>query len=190
MFRSKLCESLCRAAGCPSPSISRRPARTQHCSKAAQEIEPIGVRHELVVLHVLGDFFVATMQETDIWCRLGNNLAIEFEHESQHAMRSRVRRAHIEDHFFADIVIGVMPLRIRCYHSRHRVSRFNLTRRERHEKSYKVKRLQGSKRITFTLASGPAHASNFGWVAHAFRVSGGGVSPSQTFPPLEILGPS
>src|SRR5947208_8363364 len=108
------------------------------------------------------------MQETDIWCRFGNNLAIEFEHESQHAMRSRVRRAHIENHFFADIVIGVVQFR--CHHSRHRVSRFNLTRCERHEKTYKVKRLQSSKRITFTLASGPAHASNFGWVAHAFRV--------------------
>ncbi|PYK12727.1 MAG: hypothetical protein DME64_15580 [Verrucomicrobia bacterium] len=58
------------------------------------------------------------------------------------------------------------------------------------KKSYKVKRLQGLKRITFTLASGPAHASNFGWVAHASRVSGDGVSPSRTFPPLGILVPS
>ena len=71
------------------------------------------------------------MEETDVRCRFGNDLAVEFEHESQYAMRGRVRRAHVEDHFFADIVV-VMQIRIRRHHSRHRVRRFNLTRCERH----------------------------------------------------------
>jgi hypothetical protein len=110
-------------------------------------------------LHVLGDFLVATVQEADVWCRFGNDLAVELEHESQYAMRGRVRRAHIEDHFFADIVVGMMRFRIRRHDSRHGIRRFNLTRRKRHEKSYKVKRL---KRTTFTLASEPA--SEFGVV--------------------------
>ncbi len=68
-----------------------------------QVIEPVRVRNELVVLHVLGDFFIAAMQVTDIRSRLGDRLAIQFEHEAQNTMRRRMRRSHVEDHFFADV---------------------------------------------------------------------------------------
>src|SRR4029077_20590457 len=90
----------------------------------------------------------------------GNDLAVEFEHESQYAMRGRVRRAHIEDHFFADIVVGMMQLSIRRHPSRHGVRRFNLTRRKRHEEVTKLKGYK-VKKNTFMLASEPARASEF-----------------------------
>jgi hypothetical protein len=75
------------------------------------------------------------MQETDVWRRFGNNLAVEFEHESQNAVSSRVRWTHIKNHLFADVVIaGVPQLRVRCDYSCHRIRRFNLTCREGHGK--------------------------------------------------------
>ena len=46
-----------------------------------QVIEPVRVRDELVVLHVLGDLFVAAMQVTDIRRRLGDR--------SRHRARAR-----------------------------------------------------------------------------------------------------
>ena len=70
-------------------------------------IQPIGVRHELVVLHVLGDFFVAAMQKTDVRRGFGDDFAIELEHESQNAVRRRMRRPHVEDHLLADVVVAV-----------------------------------------------------------------------------------
>src|SRR6266498_3360770 len=105
-------------------------------------IQPISVRDELVVLHVLGDFFVAAMQEADVWCGFGNDLAVELEHESQNAVRGGVRWPHIEDHLFADVVISMMHLCVRCDYSCHGIRRFYLTRREGHGRSYKVTTLQ------------------------------------------------
>ena len=67
-------------------------------------IQPVRVGDELVVLHVLRDLFVAAMQIADIRRRLGDHLAIQFEHQPQDAVRGRVRRAHVEDHLFAEIV--------------------------------------------------------------------------------------
>jgi len=54
------------------------------------------------------------MQETDVRRGFGNDLAIEFEHESQYPMSGRVRWPHIKDHLFADVVIVCVPqLRVR-----------------------------------------------------------------------------
>ena len=47
-----------------------------------QVIEPVRVRHELVVLHVLRDFFIAAMQVADVRSCLGDCLAIEFQNEA------------------------------------------------------------------------------------------------------------
>ena len=69
-------------------------------------IEPVRVRNELIVLHVLGDFFVAAMQKTDVRRRFGDDLAVEFENEPQHAVRRRMRWPHVEHHFFANVVAG------------------------------------------------------------------------------------
>jgi hypothetical protein len=99
-------------------------------------IQSIGVRHELIVLHVLGDFFVAAMQEADVWCGFGNDLAVELEHESQNAVSCRMRRPHIEDHLFAKVAIGMVHLCLRCDYSCHGIRRLNLTRREGHKRGY------------------------------------------------------
>ena len=124
-------------------------------------IQPIRVRHELVVVHVLGDFFVAAMQVADVRRGFGDDLAVELEHEAQNAVRRRMRRPHVEDHLFADVAIGMIQLCVRCDYSCHGIRRLNLTRRERHGRSYKVTTLQGKTTI-FTLASEPTRARNFG----------------------------
>ena len=67
-------------------------------------IQPVRVGDELVVLHVLRDLFVAAMQIADIGRRLGDHLAIQLQDEPQNAMRRRMRRPHVEHHFFAEIV--------------------------------------------------------------------------------------
>ena len=41
------------------------------------------------------------MQITHVWNRLGNNLPIQLQNDSQNAMRRRMGRPHVEDHFFA-----------------------------------------------------------------------------------------
>jgi len=58
---------------------------------------------------------------SDVWRRFGNNFAVEFEHEPQHAMRGRMRRPHVQYHLLADVVIGVVQLRVRRNEPRHRI---------------------------------------------------------------------
>ena len=53
-------------------------------------IQPIRVRDELGVSHVLGDFFIAAMQEADIRCRFGDDLAVQLEDDAQDSMRRRM----------------------------------------------------------------------------------------------------
>ena len=81
--------------------------------KRRQIIEPIRVGNELVVLHVLGDLFVAAMEEADIGRRFGDHFAIQFEHEPQDAVRGGMRRPHVEDHFLADIVAQIPDCAVR-----------------------------------------------------------------------------
>ena len=95
-------------------------------------IEPVRVRHELVVLHVLGDFFVAAMQVADVRRRLGDRLAIQFQDEPQDAVRGRVRRPHVEDHFFADVAQVFAHPRVRCGHARDGIGRFDFARGKSH----------------------------------------------------------
>ena len=64
-------------------------------------IQPVRVRDELGVGHVLGDFLVAAMQVADVRHGPGDDLAVEFQHNAQHAVRGRVRRAHVQDHLLA-----------------------------------------------------------------------------------------
>ena len=64
-------------------------------------IQPVRVRDELGVGHVLGDFFVAAMQITDVRVGLGDDLAVEFEHDAEHAVRGGMRRPHVQDHLLA-----------------------------------------------------------------------------------------
>jgi len=66
-----------------------------------QVIQPIRVRDELGVSHVLGDFFVAAMEIAHVRHGLGDDFAVEFEDDAQHAVRGRVRRPHVQDHLFA-----------------------------------------------------------------------------------------
>ena len=112
-------------------------------------IEPVRVGDELVVLHVLGDLFVAAMQITDVRRRLGDDLAVELEHETQNAVRGRMRRPHVEHHLFADVVarIFVAQLRVRRDDARDGIGRFDFARGKSHSGR------------SFMLASEPRGAS-------------------------------
>ena len=66
-----------------------------------QVIEPVRVRDELAVGHVLGDLFVAAMQITDVRHRFGDDFAVEFQDNAEHAVRGGVRRPHVQHHLFA-----------------------------------------------------------------------------------------
>jgi hypothetical protein len=52
-------------------------------------IQPVRVRHELVVLHVLRDLLIAAMQIADIRRRLRDRLAVQLENQPQDAVRRR-----------------------------------------------------------------------------------------------------
>ena len=80
--------------------------RVGHIIRERREIiEPVGIRHELVVLHVLGDLLVAAMEKTDIGRGFGDDLTIQLQHEPQNAVRCWMRRPHVEHHLLADIVL-------------------------------------------------------------------------------------
>src|SRR3984893_15039565 len=96
-------------------------------------IEPIGVRYELVVLHVFGDFFVAAMQETNIGCGFGYDLAIELEHQPQDSMGRGMRWPHVEHHFLTNVPIGLTQLRLCGYHASYRVWGLHLAGRKSHK---------------------------------------------------------
>ena len=103
-----------------------------------QIVQPIGVRHELVVLHVLGDLLVATMQKADVRRRLRDGFAIEFEDEPQDAVRSRMRRPHVEDHFLADVAEVFAHLRVRRRHARDGIRRFDFASGKSHEAIFRL----------------------------------------------------
>ena len=77
------------------------------------------------------------MQETDVRRRLGNDFAIEFEHETQNSVRGRVRRSHVEHHLFADVISRLLGLliahrRVGRDHARDRIRIFDFARGKRH----------------------------------------------------------
>src|SRR2546428_817338 len=94
---------------------------------------PTRVGYKLIILHILGNFFIAAMQETDIWHGFSDDLAVELEHQPQNAMRRRMGRPHVQHHLLADVIIGVAQLRVGRDHSRYWIRRFNLTHCEGHK---------------------------------------------------------
>jgi hypothetical protein len=56
-------------------------------------------------MHVFRDFLVAAVEESDIGVGLGDDFAIEFEDQAQHAVGRRVGGSHVEDHPVTDEVV-------------------------------------------------------------------------------------
>src|ERR1700746_2188855 len=74
------------------------------------------------------------MQEADVGRRFSNDLAVELEHEPQHAVRRRMRRPHVQNHFLAYVVIATFAqLCLFGGDSRHRIGRFNLADGKSHK---------------------------------------------------------
>ncbi len=69
-------------------------------------IEPVRVGHELVVVHVFGDLFVAAVEVADVGDGLGDDFAVEFEDEAEDPVGGGVGGAHVEDELFPDHVGG------------------------------------------------------------------------------------
>ena len=59
-------------------------------------VEPIQIRHVLQVRARLHQFFGAAMQEADMRVDPLDHLAVELEHEAQHAMRRRMLRPEVD----------------------------------------------------------------------------------------------
>ena len=59
-------------------------------------IEPVEIRDRLQISLLLDQFFGAAMQEADMRIDALDDLAVEFEHQAQHAMRGRMLRPEID----------------------------------------------------------------------------------------------
>ena len=59
-------------------------------------IEPVEIRHRLQIGLVLDQLLGAAMQQTDMRVDALDHLAVELEHQPQHAMRGRMLRPEID----------------------------------------------------------------------------------------------
>ena len=64
-----------------------------------QIIQPVGVRNELGVGHVLRDLFISPMQIADLRRGFGDDFPVQFQHHAQDAVSGGMGRPHIEAHF-------------------------------------------------------------------------------------------
>ncbi len=76
-------------------------------------IHAIGQRHHLLPGFDLALFFDAGVQEPDVGNRLENGLAVQLQHDAQHAMRGGMLRTHVQDHALGaagsgDLVQGLL----------------------------------------------------------------------------------
>src|SRR4029077_18288820 len=70
------------------------------------------------------------MEKTDIRRGFGDDLAIQLQHEPQNAVRSWMRRPHVEHHLLTDLVLPrLAQCRVGRGHPRNRDRRFHLARR-------------------------------------------------------------
>ena len=61
----------------------------------------VGPRDDLVVLAVLADLLEAAVQIADVRDAAHDRLAVELEHQAQHAVRRRVLRPDVDEHVLA-----------------------------------------------------------------------------------------
>ena len=91
----------------PHPLRFRRdlqPQQLLHCQAVgqvvghgAEVVDAVGQRNHLLVELRFAGFFDAGVQVADFGLHADDRLAINFEHQSQHAMRRRVLRPHVQD---------------------------------------------------------------------------------------------
>src|SRR5689334_25163182 len=96
------------------------------------------------------------MEETDVGGGFGDDLAVEFEDESQNTVSGGMGRPHVDDHLFPDVVARLLSMlianrRIGCDYARRRIRIFNFARGKSHSVglglcSRVVSPVQGEKR--------------------------------------------
>ena len=83
---------------CPS-SFSTHSVPAQVHAHRGQVVEPIGIGQKLARRDVFADPLGAAVQVADMRRDFRNHLAVGPQHEPQHAVRARVLRAHVNQHF-------------------------------------------------------------------------------------------
>src|SRR2546423_168065 len=68
-------------------------------------IEPVEIRDRLQIGFVLDQLFGAAMKQADVRIDALDHFAVEFQHQTQHAVRSRMLRAEIDGEV-AEVVFG------------------------------------------------------------------------------------
>src|SRR5262245_50231649 len=58
-------------------------------------VQPVCIRNELGVGHVLGDLLIASMEIAYVWGGLSDDFSVQFQNNPQHPMRRRMRWPHI-----------------------------------------------------------------------------------------------
>ena len=76
--------------------LFRREAKRVLLVHRRDVIEPVEIRDRLQIRLVLDQFFGAAMQEPDMRIDALDDLAIEFQHQAQHAVRRRMLRSEID----------------------------------------------------------------------------------------------
>ena len=59
-------------------------------------VEPVEIRDRLQIGLVLDQLFGAAMQQADMRIDAGDDLAVELQHQAQHAVRGRMLRSEID----------------------------------------------------------------------------------------------
>jgi len=67
-------------------------------SHRAQIVDAIRERHHLLIKLRLARLLDAGVQVADVRRDVDDDFAVDLEHQSQHAVRRRMLRAHVEDH--------------------------------------------------------------------------------------------
>ena len=70
-------------------------------ARRVEVVLAVGPRDDLVVLAVLADLLEAAVQVADVRDAAHDRLAVELEHQAQHAVRRRMLRADVDEHVLA-----------------------------------------------------------------------------------------
>ena len=78
--------------------LFHRQAPAQVVGKRRQVIHPVGQRDRLLIVLNFEFLFDAGVQEADVRLAGDDVLAIQLQQQTQHAVRGRVLRPHVQDH--------------------------------------------------------------------------------------------
>ena len=78
-------------------------------------VDAVGERHHLLVELGLASLLDARVQVANLWIDPDHDLAVDLQHQAQNAMRSRVLRAHVDDHVLVAGAFGRLESGHACW---------------------------------------------------------------------------